>query len=158
VNRIAAAAEASGHMFTALHNLRVDRASSFRELRADKQLTAMSPLLRDARAAEMPALKSALAALHGTDFPERQAAIAGLAQAIKKLTALHEESAPAFLRPKAERRPALAQEIFDEANNLLAFLDKVSSQLTKSVKLEDALIDQLMELKQLAWVARNAGG
>lgn len=46
VNRIAAAADASGYMFTALHNLRVDRASSFRDLRADKQLTAMSPLLR----------------------------------------------------------------------------------------------------------------
>src|SRR5713226_6142497 len=91
VNRIAAAADASGYMFTALHNLRVDRASSFRELRADKQLTAMSPLLSDAREAEMPALKSALVALQATDFPERQAAMAGLEQAIRKLTALHAE-------------------------------------------------------------------
>ena len=74
------------------------------------ELTAMTPLLREAREAEMPALKSALVALQATDFPERQAALAGLDQAIKKLTALHEESAPAFLRPKAERRPALAQE------------------------------------------------
>jgi methyl-accepting chemotaxis protein len=158
VNRIAAAADASGYMFTALHNLRVDRASSFRDLRADKQLTAMSPLLREAREAEMPALKSALVALQAADFPERQAAVAAVDQAIKRLTALHEESAPAFLRPKAERRPALAQEMFDETNNLLATLDKVSSQLTKSVKLEDAFIDQLMELKQLAWLARNAAG
>jgi methyl-accepting chemotaxis protein len=158
VNRIAAAADASGYMFTALHNLRIDRASSFRDLRAEKPLTTVNALLRDAREAEMPALKSALVALQGTDFPERQAAVATLDQAIKKLTALHEESTPAFLRPKAERRPALAQEMFDEANNLLALLDKVSAQLSKSVKLEDALIDQLMELKQLAWVARNAGG
>src|SRR5712692_7278745 len=85
VKRIAAVADASGYMFTALHNLRIDRSSSFRDLRADKQLTALNPLLRDARAAEMPALKSALVALQATDFPERQAAMAGLDQAIKKL-------------------------------------------------------------------------
>src|SRR5207249_2036632 len=81
VNRIAAAADASGYMFTALHNLRVDRASSFRDLRADKQLTAMTPLLREAREAEMPALKSALVALQAADFPERQAAVAAVDQA-----------------------------------------------------------------------------
>jgi methyl-accepting chemotaxis protein len=158
VNRIAAVADASAYMFAALHNLRVDRASGFRDLNADRQFTAMTPLLREAREAEMPALKSALIALNATDFPERQAAVAGLDQAIKKLTALHEESAAALAKPKAERRPALAQEYFDETNGLIAMLDKVSAQVTKSVKLEDAYIDQLMELKQLAWVARNAGG
>ena len=48
----------------------------------------------------MPALKSALIALDAIDFPERQAAVSGLGQAIKKLTALHEESAAAH--PAAE--------------------------------------------------------
>src|SRR3954471_6320725 len=37
-------------------------------------------------------------------------------------------------------------------------LDKLSSRLTRLVKLEDAYIDQLLEMKQLAWVVRNAGG
>jgi methyl-accepting chemotaxis protein len=158
VNRIAAVANASAYMFTALHNLRIDRASSFRDLQADKALPAMTPLLRDAREAEMPALKSALIALSAVDFAERQEAVAALDRSIRKLTALHEESAAAFVRPKAERRPGLAQEMFNEVDSLLAMLDKLSSQLTKSVKLEDPFIDQLMELKQLAWVARNAGG
>src|SRR6266852_3215165 len=81
VNRIAAVADASAYMFTAMHNLRVDRASGFRDLNADKQLTSMSPLLREARDAEMPALKSALIALDTIDFPERQAAVSSLAQA-----------------------------------------------------------------------------
>ena len=62
-------------MFTALHNLRVDRASGRSAIcNADKQFTAMTPLLREAREAEMPALKSALIALDAVDFPERQAA------------------------------------------------------------------------------------
>ena len=30
--------------------------------------------------------------------------------------------------------------------------------MLRSVKLEDAFVDQLLELKQLGWVARNAGG
>src|SRR2546427_728372 len=82
VNRIAAAADASTYMFTALHNLRVDRASGYRDLIADRQLTTMSPLLREAREGDMPALKSALIALESVDMPDRPAAIAALAQAI----------------------------------------------------------------------------
>ncbi len=158
INRIAAVADVSEYMFTALHNLRVDRASSFRDLQADKQFGSLAPLLREAREAEMSALKSATVALNAVDFPERQAAVSALDQSIKRLTALHEESAAALLRPKAERRQGLAQEMLSETNSLIETLDKLSAQLTRSVKLDDAFIDQLMELKQLAWVVRNAGG
>src|SRR5262245_4427761 len=101
VKRIAAVAEASGHMFTALHNLRVDRSASFRDLMADKQFTAMAPVLRNAREAEMPALKAAVVALDAVDFPERQAVVSGLDQSVKRLAALHDESAAAMLKPKA---------------------------------------------------------
>jgi hypothetical protein len=158
VKRIAAVAEASGHMFTALHNLRVDRSASFRDLMADKQFTGLAPVLRAAREGEMPALKAAVVALDAIDFPERQAVVSSLDQSIKKLAALHDESAAAMLKPKAERRPALAQEVYNETNGLLETLDKLSSRLTRLVKLEDAFIDQLMELKQLAWLGRNAAG
>jgi methyl-accepting chemotaxis protein len=158
VNRIAAVADASGYIFTAMHSLRVDRASTYRELQADKQLTSMSAIIRESREAEMPALKSALVALDAVDFPERQSVVSSLGQTVKKLGELHQESAAAILRPKAERRAGLAQEFLNETNGLLDTLDKLSSRLTRLVKLEDAYIDQLMELKQLAWLVRNAGG
>jgi methyl-accepting chemotaxis protein len=157
-NRIAAVAEASGYMFTALHNLRVDRSASFRDLMADKQFTAMSPILAQSREAEMPALKSAAVALKAVDFPEQASVVSGLEQTIKKLEALHTESAAALLQPKAQRRPTLAKEVYDEVDGLLATLDKLSARLSQFIKLEDAYIDQLMELKQLAWYARNAAG
>src|SRR5919199_150806 len=112
--RSAAVAEASTHLFTALHNLRVDRASSFRDLSADRQFSQMNTQIRDARAAEMPALKAVTVALEAIDFPERESFIAAIGQGVSKLAALHEESAPAFLRPKAERRPGLAQEVFNQ--------------------------------------------
>ena len=158
VNRIAAVAEASGYIFTAMHNVRVDRASTTRDLLADKPVTAMTQVLREAREGDLPALKSALVALDAIDFPERQAAVSDLGQRVKKLGELHQETAAAMLRPKAERRPGIAEEYLNHTNGLIETLDKLSSRLTRLVKLEDAYIDQLLELKQLAWLVRNAAG
>jgi methyl-accepting chemotaxis protein len=158
INRIAGVADASVHVFTALHNLRSDRARSYRMLLADQQTTTRDERLWQARDAEMPALQSALTALETVDFPERQAVVSELGQRIKKLAALHQESAAAVAQPKAARRPALAPEIRDEITALIEMLDKLSLRLNRLVKLEDPFIDQLMELKQLAWVMRDAGG
>ena len=49
--------------------MRVDRASTFRDLLADKQFTSLSGLLVQARSGEMPAVHSALKALDAVDFP-----------------------------------------------------------------------------------------
>ena len=158
VNRIATVADASAHLFTALHNLRSDRSRSYRMLTADEQMPSRDPRLWVARDAAMPALKSALIVLEVADFPERQAVVSDLGQRIKKLAALHEESAAAVAQPKAARRQGLAPEIRDEIGAFIEMLDKLSLRLNGSVKLEDAFIDQLMDLKQLAWFGRDAGG
>ena len=158
IDRIAAAAETSSHLFTALHNLRVDRSSTTRDLQGDRQISEIGALLKNTRNAEIPALKAGLASLQNTTFPEKAAAISTLNDAINKLTALHSETASAFAQPKASRPAELSKTFFSTVSSLMDLLDKISSQLTKSVKLEDAFIDQLMELKQLSWIARNAAG
>ncbi len=158
VKRITAVAETSSYLFTALHNLRVDRASTYRDLNSDKPVMQMTPLLKHSRDGEMPALKSGLAALEATDFAGRDSAVSRLRQAITNLTALHEEANAASAQPKSARPQGLAQKYFKETDDLIKLLDTISSHLTQSVKLQDAYIDQLMELKELAWVARNAGG
>ena len=158
IERISAAAETSTFMFTALHNLRVDRSSTTRDLAADKQFSEPSSLLKATRAADMPALKSALTSLSATEFPEKATATASLSQAITKLASLQKETATALTQPKASRSPNLSKDYFDTTTSMMTLLDQISSQLTKSLKLEDAFIDQLMELKQLSWVARNAAG
>jgi|HubBroStandDraft_5_1064220.scaffolds.fasta_scaffold10758_3 methyl-accepting chemotaxis protein len=156
--RAVAVADASTYLFTALHNLRFDRAVSRTELLADRQATTMNPVLRASRTAEMPALMSALAALERVNLPDRNAIIAALSEHIKRLSALHEDTAAAMQQPKAARRPHIAEDIFKEADDLIHFIDNLSTRLTLSTKLQDALTDQLMELKQLAWVVRNAAG
>jgi methyl-accepting chemotaxis protein len=157
-SRAAAVADASTYLFTALHNLRFDRAVSRTELLAEKPAVTMNGVLRDARANEMPALKAAVPALEQTDLPGRNAIVATLEEHIKRLSALHEETAAAMQQPKAARRAAIAEDIVKETDDLIKFIDKVSTELTLSIKLQDPYIDQLMELKQIAWVVRNAAG
>ncbi len=156
--RIAGVVDAEADFFTALHNLRVDRSTTFRDLNADRQFTAMAEQLRSVREAETRALAAGLAVMATVNFPGRQTAVESLERAIKKLAALHQESATALLRPKAGRRPTLAREYFTEMDALIDLLGKLSSQMIASVKLEEPYIDQLLVLKQLAWIARNSGG
>jgi len=156
--RIAAVTNASEELFKGLHNLRLDRTFSARDHISERQFTEVSAPIRTARAAEMPAMKSALSMLQTIDFPGRPEVVSALDNSLKKLTALHAESAAALLRPKAERRPGLAAEFSKETAALLDTLENASSKLTQLVKLEDAFVDQLMELKYLAWNVRDAGG
>jgi methyl-accepting chemotaxis protein len=157
-NRIAAVANASGYVFTGLPNLRVDRASTFRDLLSDKPLTTPDDLLIQSRTDEMPALNAAVKALDAVDFPEREDTVSDLAQRIKRLEALQAETTAAFLKPKAERRPGLGQDFVKETDAFIEMLDKLSVRLVRLIALQDAYVDQLMEIKQLAWIARNASG
>jgi methyl-accepting chemotaxis protein len=157
-NRTLAVVETSGHIFTALHNLRTDRLRTNWGLAAEKPATAIDPTLRAMRAAEVPALHAALASLRTIEFPDREAVIGDLEQKIKKLAVLHEQSTAAILRPKAERPPALAKDAATEFTALIDLLDQLSGNLNRLVKLDDSFIDQLLQLKALGWVARNAAG
>ncbi|HTP84350.1 MAG TPA: HAMP domain-containing protein, partial [Alphaproteobacteria bacterium] len=155
---ISSVANATSFVFTAMHNLRVDRASTTRDLLADKQFATPSATITQARSGEMPALQSAVATLGSVDFPNRATLLPTLVQTLQKFSTLQEESLTAFGQPKAARRAGLAQEFESTANALLATLDKLSTQLTAAIKFRDAHIDQFMNIKQLGWVMRNASG
>jgi len=158
VDRIAAATEISGQLFTALHNLRVDRSSTNRELSYDHAQASHTKQNQDVRAAQMPALRAAIRGLEDVDYPGKATTYPALVQAYKTLGTLHEATAKAVTVPKAQRPAGLAQEFMKESGDLLNLLGTVSAQLTASVKLEDPYVDQLMTLKELAWLARNSAG
>ncbi|HLQ90404.1 MAG TPA: methyl-accepting chemotaxis protein, partial [Xanthobacteraceae bacterium] len=155
-NQIAIAADGSKYLFTAMHNLRTDRGTSQRDLFSDRQ--SVNGRLPPLRAAEISALKSALVALEAADFPDRRAVLSDLAQATRKLAALQDETLAAFVQPKAARRVGLAQEYFDHGTAVIEMTERLSLRLTRRVKLEDAFVDQLMEIRQLAWMARIFAG
>ena len=127
---------------------------------ADQPRPGIASSSRTCARAEMPALKSALAVVERIDYPAQQRAsgrgprAAGeearrAARGVRRGVPAAEGGAPRRHSPRnsSTRRP-----------RLLETLDKLSARLTRLVKLEDAYVDQLMEIKQLAWVARNAGG
>ena len=58
-NRIAHVADASAYLFTGIHNLRLDRSTSVRQMVGDAQ-DGIKPDLRGFREAEIPALKAGL--------------------------------------------------------------------------------------------------
>ncbi len=158
INRITTVVETTGHLFKALHNLRYDRSNTNRDLLADKQLSGVSSLVKTAREHENAALKAALVSLATVEFADQKTAHADLTARVNKLLALQDESAAAFVKPKAERRADLAKDYMSETGALLTALDKLSGQLNQLVKLQDSFIDQMMALKQLAWIMRNASG
>jgi methyl-accepting chemotaxis protein len=156
--RIATVIEASADMFAALPGLRNDRSMTAQHLAADQPANELSPALAKARVLDLPNLKAALAVLETADFPEQQSAVTSLRAATDKLAALQQETVAAIKLPKSERSAGLSDSFGKTAVGLLALLDTISAQLNRSVRLEDAYIDQLLELKQLAWATRNAAG
>jgi hypothetical protein len=158
VNRITVAAAASSHIFKALHNQRTDRTQTASNLATEAALPAIGATQAENRKVVMDGLKGTRAVLDGADLEGAPAAVQALDRAIQKFTTLHAESAAEWGKPKAQRRAAFAAEYDKEADDLIDTLAKLSSQLSRAVKLADPFVDQMMEVKQLAWVARNTAG
>ena len=156
-SRAASATEASSYLFTALANIRLDRANGYRALQ-DTATPDTIPMMRKAQVAEMPALKSGLAILQELDLAGQKDMVAELVQQVGKLEELHQASDAALAQPKASRPAGLADQMLKQTQGLLDLLDKLSRDVAVAIKLQDSYIDQLLELKDLAWATRNAGG
>jgi hypothetical protein len=117
-SRAAAATEASSSLFTALSNIRLDRANTFRALKADTPTPDTIPMMRKSRAAELPALKSGAAILQQLDLPGQQGMVGELAQQIAKLEQLHQATDAALAQPKSARPAELADQAFKQTGDL----------------------------------------
>ena len=157
-SQISNVANISSYMFTAMNSLRVDRSATIRDLVADRQLTAMNSLLKESRDIEMPALNGLMTALASAEIPDRDQIAAEFGSKLKRLKELHEQTAAQFLQPKSARPAGLSDEYNKEVLGLMDALDKHGTQLVKLISLKDPYVDQLMEIKQIAWAMRNAAG
>ncbi len=154
-----AVCDISGYLFKAMHNLRTDRASTFRLLNRDELIKPeMEKYVHGVREAEMPALRRAAELVDTVEFAQEAALRAELKRGVEKLAALHAESWEALKKPKAQRREQLAKEFWDEGTALMATLEKLSARLFEAIKHNDPVTDEMLQLKQLAWLVRNTGG
>lgn len=157
--RISTIAEASGHAFKAMHNLRTDRSSTFRTLSADAVMPAdTEAYILQIRNAEMPAMKAALSLLASADFSGKAELLSELTRLTAALDGMQPESLDAMKKPKASRRAGLAVEYRDTAEAALTTLEKLSAALAAAVSRNDAVIDQLLSIKEMAWLMRNTAG
>ncbi len=159
VGRIRTVAAASTDAFMAMHNLRSGRATTNRILIGDAVIQPdITTYLQGIESTEMPAMQSAIGLLAGMEFTDRSVLLPELTQLFDKLKGLQVEAWDAMAKPKAARRPALAKEYADTTGALLELLEKLSGRLAAEVNHADAVIDQLLTIKQIAWLMRNTAG
>ncbi len=158
-NRIALISGASANMFRAMDRLRSDRSTTNRLLNSDQPLDSeMDKYLRGIRDTEMPAMSRALEQLPTIGFAQQQTLVPEFDRLFKVLTAEQTEFWDSMGKPKASRRPALGKEYLETTAALLETLDKLSGALTAAVNHQDATIDRLLAIKQIAWLLRNTAG
>jgi methyl-accepting chemotaxis protein len=158
-NRIAVIADASANLFKAMHNLRTDRSTTNRLLNSDAPVDSdIDKYLRNLRNTEMPAMSNALALLPSIEFAQQSTLVPELDRLFKTLTAEQKEFWDEVAKPKASRRAALPKEYMETTQALLDTLDKLSGALAAAVNHQDATIDQLLAIKQVAWLLRNTAG
>ena len=103
-------------------------------------------------------MANALVLLSKIEFAQQQTLVPEFDRLFKTLTALQKEFWEAMAQPQASRRPTLAKEYMETTQGLLTTLDKLSGVLAGSVNHQDATIDQLLAIKQIAWLLRNTAG
>jgi methyl-accepting chemotaxis protein len=158
-NRIAVIADASADLFKAMHNLRTDRSTTTRLLNSDAPVDSeVDKYLRSIRDAQMPAMANALTLLPSIEFAQQQTLVPELDRLFKTLSAEQKEFWDELSKPKASRRAALPKEYMETTGALLETLDKLSSVLAAAVNHQDPVIDQLLAIKQIAWLLRNTAG
>jgi methyl-accepting chemotaxis protein len=158
-SRIAVIADASANIFKAMHNLRTDRSTTNRLLNSDAPMDPdIEKYLRNIRDTEMPAMGSALVLLAGLEFAQQQTLVPEFDRVFKTMATLQKEFWEAVAKPKAQRRPELAKEYTAAANAMLEVLERLSGALAAAVNHQDATIDQLLAIKQIAWLLRNTAG
>jgi methyl-accepting chemotaxis protein len=157
--RILVVADASANLFKAMHNLRTDRSTTSRQMNSDQAIDPdIEKYLRNLRDSEVPALAKGLDLLTKIEFAEQKTLVPELDRLYRKLIEQHKESWSEISKQKASRRLPLVKEFMDTTQSLLDTLDKLSGILAATVNHQDATIDQLLAIKQTAWLLRNTAG
>jgi methyl-accepting chemotaxis protein len=158
-NRISQIADTSADLFKAMHNLRTDRSTTVRLLNATEPMDGeIEKYLRALRDAQMPAMARAIELLPAMDFPQSSTLVPELARLYKLLIEEQKQFWEDVAKPKDQRRAGLPKEYMETTQGLLDTLDKLSNTLAATVNHQDAAIDQLLSIKQNAWLLRNTAG
>jgi methyl-accepting chemotaxis protein len=153
-------ARAARVIFAALQNLRTERGPTRTTLEAKEPASANFIAITGVlRAKSEPALAAVLQACAAIDcVGARQEIFAGLGGSIGKLVAIRKEVDAALPAPATERRSALASDFNSAITDLINRLEMMSKVVGEKVRMADAETAELIEIKELAWLARDGVG
>lgn len=106
----------------------------------------------------MPALRTTVELVAPLEFADHDTQLANLRHSLATLTALQTEFWDGVSKPKASRRAKLGEEYMAEGIAVQTTLETISSHLFAEIRRVDAFANLMMEVKQLAWMARNTAG
>ncbi|RAI44081.1 methyl-accepting chemotaxis protein [Rhodoplanes roseus] len=157
--RLADVADVSRDMFRAMANIRLNRSRTLRALNHEGLSTREElAQIEEARTTGMASLQGTLRLLPSIAFPNRDAAVRDLTQLTTTLQALDKEAAADSVKPKRERRAGLARELQTTTDALMERLPRINESLDQIARNRDAVIDQLMMVKDAGWMIRSDFG
>jgi methyl-accepting chemotaxis protein len=157
---VAANVEAAQSVFAALQFVRLERGPTRTTLEqakpASADFEAITAAMREKSAVALAAL---LRDCNATDCVGAQKElVADLPRIISKLNAMRAEADAALRVPLTARRPNIARDFNKASSDLVNRLQAVFNVLDDKVRMFDAQTAELVEIKQLSWLARDGIG
>ena len=157
--RMTVISDLSADAFQAMHNLRADKSTMVRTLKDSKTIEPkIQKYLDDLHAGEIKAMREVGKNLALVDFDDQVKIRAELLSLTDRFAALQTESMSAVHNEKSARRAALPTEYNETSTKLLTLLEDLSTRLVGLINHADAAVDQLLAIKQSAWLLRSAAG
>ncbi|MDC7988177.1 HAMP domain-containing protein, partial [Rhodoplanes sp. TEM] len=158
-SRLADVSEVSRDLFRAMANIRLNRSRAVRALNVEGQSTTNElAQIEQSRSVGMESLRSALRRLPTIAFPGREEAVRDLSRLADTLATLDQEAAADIRKPKRDRRPTLGRELQATTDALLDRIPRINESLDLIARGQDAVIDQLMMVKDAGWMIRSDFG
>jgi methyl-accepting chemotaxis protein len=157
---VAANVEAARSVFVALQFVRLERGPTRTTLeQAEPASEEFKAITADQRAKSAVALAALLRECDTTDCVGAQKElVTDLPGIIAKLNAVRAEVDVALRVPLAARRPNIARDFNKASTDLVNRLQAVFNVLDDRVRMFDAQTAELVEIKQLSWLARDGVG
>lgn len=150
---------ASRDLFLAMQTIRFERGT------ANSSLETAEPVdqgtLRDIavlRATTSTALNSALAKIAGMGISASDPDLAQIADARVQFERVRASVDAAMLLPKSARPPMVNGLFVAASGKLVEAIDAFSQRLSGEISQADPLIAEMMKIKQIAWIVRDASG
>jgi methyl-accepting chemotaxis protein len=147
-------------VFTALQAARVERGPTRTMLeRAEPASAEFIAITSELRANSQRALATVIRACAIIDcVGSKRDIFSGLSNSVERLVAIRKEVDPALRVPLSNRRPNIAADFNLASTDLVDRLEGMFAVLDEKVRMIDAETSELIEIKQLAWLARDGIG